>query len=56
MAKTDTIEITVDGEKYTVGPREFKSGRVGYGVYGKQAINGAVHQLSLNIVKVMKAS
>jgi hypothetical protein len=48
----EQIEITIAGQKHTAQLRTFKSGKTGYGLYGKINIDGKQHQMSINIIKL----
>lgn len=47
-----SIKISIDGKEFNAPLRKFKTGKSGYGVYGKQLIDNEVYQVSCNIVKV----
>jgi len=46
------IEITIDGIKFKAKLRKFKSGREGYGLYGRTQIENYPYQISCNIIKL----
>ena len=46
-----SIEVTIDGEKFVAQYKKFKTGRSGYGVYGKFLIDGVAYQIVCNIIK-----
>jgi hypothetical protein len=48
----DKIKIIIEGEEYEVEKREFSTGSVGYGLYGKHEINKERYQFSINLVKL----
>lgn len=48
----DEIEIVINGLRYVAPKRTFSSGKSGYGVYGKQEIDGDRYQISMNIVRI----
>jgi hypothetical protein len=45
------IEIIIDGEKFIAPFKKFKTGRVGFGMYGKFLIDGVTYQIVCNIIK-----
>ena len=48
----DQIEIQIDGEVLKANKREFKSGKDGYGWYGKVHMDGDRYQATVNIVRI----
>jgi hypothetical protein len=48
----EDITIVIDGVEFKAKHRKFKSGRVGYGLYGLTKIRGYPHRLSINIIEV----
>ena len=62
MAKTKTekeekkdvkkIKITINGEEFEAEQRTFKSGRKGYGLYGRILIDKYPHRISCNIIEM----
>ena len=46
------IEVIINGEKFEAEHREFKSGRKGYGVYGRIVIENYPHRISMNIIEM----
>jgi hypothetical protein len=50
------IEISIAGRKFKAEKKKFKSGKIGYGLYGKLEIDNAKYQIVCNIVKIAKKS
>lgn len=48
----ETIKIKIGDNELEGQPKEFKSGREGYGCYGVIKINGYPYRLSLNLIKM----
>lgn len=46
------IKFGETGESLNANPRQFKSGSIGYGAYGKVTINGERYQVSCSVVKI----
>ena len=46
------IMISVDGNEDVAKKRTFRSGKEGYGFYGKIEIDGERFQVSCNVVKI----
>jgi hypothetical protein len=52
MAKK--IKIKIDEHEFDAEERTFKSGKKGFGLYGKVEIEGDRYQMVINIVKIEK--
>jgi hypothetical protein len=52
--KDKQIIVTIDGVSSTVSAREkkFKTGSIGYYVFGKVSVNGKKHQLCGNLIEI----
>lgn len=48
------IKIKIDKEEFDAEERTFKSGKVGFGLYGKVVIDNERYQMVVNIVKIEK--
>lgn len=48
------IKIKIDTNEFDAEERTFKSGKTGFGVYGKTNIDGERYQVVVNIVKIEK--
>jgi len=48
----EEIDIQIAETHATAKRKEFKTGRKGYGFYGKVIIYGKHHQVSLNVVEL----
>lgn len=48
----ESIQITIEGNKFEAKARTFQSGKKGYGLYEKLAIGEDRFQLSINIIKI----
>lgn len=46
------IKIMIDGEEFEAEHRVFKSGRKGYGLYGRVLIDKYPHRISCNIIEM----
>ncbi|KKL77850.1 hypothetical protein LCGC14_2030780 [marine sediment metagenome] len=46
------IKIEINGEEFEAEYREFKSGRKGYGLYGRIKIKDYPYRISLNIIEM----
>lgn len=46
------IKVEINGEKFEAEYRTFKSGRKGYGLYGRIKINGYPYRISMNIIEM----
>ncbi len=46
------IKITINGEEFDAEYREFKSGRKGYGLYGRIKIKDYPYRISMNIIEM----
>jgi len=46
------IEVKINGEKFKAEHRTFKTGRKGYGVYGRIVINGYPYRVNLNVIEM----
>ena len=47
----EKITVVIDGEEFVAPWRKFKTGSVGYGIYGKLLIDGIAFQVVCNIIK-----
>ena len=50
--KTKKIKIVINGEEFEAEHRVFKSGRKGYGLYGRVVIDGYPYRISCNIIEM----
>lgn len=48
----ESIKIIIDGEEFDAKAREFKSGKKGYGLYGRVKIDNYPYRISLNIFEM----
>jgi len=46
------IKIVIDGQEFSAQFREFKSGRKGYGLYGRIKIDDYPYRISMNIIEM----
>lgn len=46
------IKVVINGEEFEAEHRVFKSGRKGYGLYGRIVIDKYPHRISLNIIEM----
>ena len=51
---TKKIKIKIDKSEFEAEERTFKSGKSGFGLYGKVEIDGERYQMVVNIVKIEK--
>jgi hypothetical protein len=51
---TKKIKIKIDKDEFDADERTFKSGKKGFGLYGKTEIDGERYQMSINIIKIEK--
>ncbi len=52
VQKIKKIKIVINGEEFEAEHREFKSGRKGYGLYGRVMIKDYPHRISCNIIEM----
>lgn len=50
--ETKKIKVIIDGEEFEAEYREFKSGRKGYGLYGRVKIENYPYRISMNIIEL----
>jgi hypothetical protein len=50
----DKLKIMIDDNEEIALRKEFKTGNIGYGFYGKIEIDNERYQVSLNIIKLKK--
>lgn len=46
------IKIEINGEMFEAEYRDFKSGRKGYGLYGRVKINDYPYRISMNLIEM----
>ena len=51
MEEKRDIKIVIDGQEFNAKYRQFKSGRKGYGLYGKTNIDNYPFRISLNLIE-----